>query len=101
MKSDIWTKFAPALALVALVSCGASNHATNNSAGEGTMENATLTKLGLTSGAFQDGQPIPAQYSCDGAGQSPPLAWAEPPPGPKRFPRMFAHPHSPTAIFPP
>ena len=26
-------------------------------------------------GAFKEGQPIPAEYSCDGAGRIPPLAW--------------------------
>lgn len=35
----------------------------------------------LTSTAFQDGRPIPAEYTCDGADHSPPLAWTEPPAG--------------------
>ena len=29
----------------------------------------------VTSSAFKEGQPIPAEYSCDGAGRIPPLAW--------------------------
>jgi Raf kinase inhibitor-like YbhB/YbcL family protein len=29
----------------------------------------------VTSSAFDDGQPIPSEYSCDGAETSPPLAW--------------------------
>ncbi len=29
----------------------------------------------VRSHAFRDGQPIPARFSCDGDGQSPPLAW--------------------------
>jgi Raf kinase inhibitor-like YbhB/YbcL family protein len=30
----------------------------------------------LTSPAFDDGEPIPQKYGCDGAGVSPPLAWS-------------------------
>ena len=30
----------------------------------------------LTSGAFEDGGPIPARYTCDGDNASPPLNWA-------------------------
>ncbi len=35
----------------------------------------------LTSSAFKDGGAIPSQYTCDGAGQSPPLAWTGVPAG--------------------
>ena len=41
----------------------------------------TLARIELTSSAFQNGQPIPAQYSCDGTDQAPPLAWGDPPAG--------------------
>lgn len=36
-------------------------------------------KMNLTSSAFQDGQPIPIQYTCDDKNISPPLAWANAP----------------------
>ncbi len=62
-------------------------------------ENATLTQLGLTSGAFQEGQPIPRQYSCDGADQSPPLAWGEPPQGTKSFALVVDDPDAPGGTF--
>jgi len=35
----------------------------------------------LTSPAFADGGAIPSQYTCDGPGQSPPLAWSGVPTG--------------------
>lgn len=35
----------------------------------------------LSSPAFAAGQAIPRDYTCDGAGGSPPLAWSAPPPG--------------------
>ena len=63
------------------------------------MENATLTKLGLTSSAFQDGQPIPPQYGCDGANQSPPLSWGEPPPGTRSFALVVVDPDAPGDTF--
>lgn len=30
----------------------------------------------VSSPAFRDGEPIPARFTCDGAGDAPPLAWA-------------------------
>ena len=63
------------------------------------MENATLAKLSLTSSAFQGGQPIPAQYSCDGANQSPPLQWGEPPAGTKSFALTIDDPDAPNGTF--
>ena len=92
-------KFTPALALVALASCGARNRADNQVQGERTVENATLTKLILTSDAFRDGQPMPAQYTCDGADQSPALSWGEPPPGTKSFALVVDDPDAPSGTF--
>ncbi|HEV3226531.1 MAG TPA: YbhB/YbcL family Raf kinase inhibitor-like protein [Acidimicrobiales bacterium] len=37
--------------------------------------------LTLTSSAFGSGEPIPKQFTCDGAGTSPPLAWGAVPQG--------------------
>lgn len=88
---------APALALVALASCGASKH--ESTQGEAAVENATLTKLQLTSDAFRDGQPIPAQYTCDGAGQTPVLQWSEPPAGTKSFALVIDDPDAPSGTF--
>jgi Raf kinase inhibitor-like YbhB/YbcL family protein len=87
------------LAGVALPSCEARNDATNQSNGRAAVENATLTKLQLTSTAFRDGQAIPTQYTCDGAGQSPPLAWGEPPPGTKSFALIVDDPDAPNGLF--
>jgi Raf kinase inhibitor-like YbhB/YbcL family protein len=62
-------------------------------------ENATITQLGLTSGAFEEGQPIPQQFGCDGADQSPPLAWGEPPQGTKSFALVVDDPDAPGGTF--
>ena len=55
----------------------------------------------LASPAFSDGGPIPRQYTCDGADQSPPLSWSDLPNGtksvalivedPDASPRSFTH----------
>jgi len=91
--------FAPALAILALVGCGSNNHANNQVNGGAAVDNATLTKLTLTSDAFQNGQPIPTQYSCDGADQTPTLHWSEPPAGTKSFALVIDDPDAPSGTF--
>ncbi len=100
MNRQTLAKLAPALTLIALSSCGASNHAANQTSnGETAVENATLTKLKLTSDAFQNGQPIPLQYTCDGEDQTPALSWGEPPQGTKSFALVIDDPDAPSGTF--
>jgi len=89
----------PLLMLAAAAGCGASHHVTNDSQGGTAVDNATLTKLELTSNAFPNGQPIPMQYTCDGANQSPALAWGEPPQGAKSFALVVDDPDAPNGTF--
>ena len=91
--------FLTAVLLIALAGCGAGDR-TKNDPQEGTsMDNATLAKLSLTSDAFKDGQPIPAEYTCDGAGRSPALSWGEPPPGTGSFALVVDDPDAPGGTF--
>ena len=99
MKNPALLLTAPALALVALTSCGASNQSDKQANGEATVENATLTKLVLTSDAFQNGQPIPTQYTCDGADQTPTIHWSDPPGGTKSFALVIDDPDAPSGTF--
>ena len=92
-------KVIPALLLIALASCGARNEAANQTNGGTAVDNATLTKMSLTSDAFQDGAAIPAQYTCDGANQSPALSWGEPPQGTKSFALVVDDPDAPNGTF--
>jgi Raf kinase inhibitor-like YbhB/YbcL family protein len=94
----MWRSLIPTLLLAAATSCGARNDANQAQGGE-PVENATITKLGLTSTAFQDGQPILVQYTCDGADQSPPLAWSEPAQGTKSFALIVDDPDAPSGLF--
>jgi Raf kinase inhibitor-like YbhB/YbcL family protein len=83
--------------LIALAGCGAAPD--NHSQGGPIVDNATLATLDLTSTVFQKGQAIPAQYSCDGADQPPPLAWGEPPAGTKSFALVVDDPDAPNSTF--
>ena len=99
MTRQILLTMAPALALAALASCGASNRAANDTQEGGNVESATLAKLGLTSDAFQDGQVIPTQYTCDGMDQTPVLTWGDPPSGTKSFALVIDDPDAPSGTF--
>jgi len=63
------------------------------------VEDTTLTKFSLTSDAFQPGQEIPVQFTCDGADRSPALTWAEPPQGTKSLAIVIDDPDAPSGLF--
>ncbi|MGE5562698.1 MAG: YbhB/YbcL family Raf kinase inhibitor-like protein [Bacillota bacterium] len=98
MARGSWIRLVPAIA-IALASCGAGDRTNRQANGEAPMENATLAKLSLTSDAFQDGQPIPSQYSCDGGDRTPTLHWSDPPPGTKSFALVIDDPDAPGGTF--
>jgi Raf kinase inhibitor-like YbhB/YbcL family protein len=84
---------------IALASCGARHESANQMRGGSPVDHATLAKLSLSSDAFQDGQPIPAQYSCDGANRSPALHWSDPPQGTRSFALVVDDPDAPSGTF--
>jgi len=84
------------LALAALASCGAQKNA-SNAAEEGDASHPAT--IALKSNAFQDGEAIPTQFTCDGPGQSPALSWAEPPRGTKSFALVVDDPDAPGGTF--
>lgn len=53
----------------------------------------------IKSDAFQDGSPIPAEYSCDGRDISPPLKWQDAPSGTKSFVLVVEDPDAPVGTF--
>jgi hypothetical protein len=53
----------------------------------------------LTSTAFQNGETIPKQYTGDGADQSPPLHWSEPPPGTNSLALICDDPDAPRGAW--
>ena len=55
--------------------------------------------LQLTSTAFQEGQPIPRQYTGDGQNISPPLKWQDPPAGTRSLALICEDPDAPRGTF--
>ena len=53
----------------------------------------------VTSAAFQQGITIPKQYTGDGADQSPPLRWSEPPSGTKSMALICDDPDAPRGTW--
>jgi len=87
-----------ALLCMVLASCGTGTKATNDVNRDSAM-GTTLAKISLSSDAFAGGQPIPTQYSCDGANHSPALNWGEPPAGTKSFALVIDDPDAPSGTF--
>src|SRR5690349_12006003 len=72
--------------LVLLAGCGAKNE-------------AEMTAFMLKSSAFADGTSLPTEFTCDGADQSPPLEWSEPPGGTRSFALIVDDPDAPSGTF--
>lgn len=58
-----------------------------------------MTGFMLKSSAFADGQVLPTIFTCDGADQSPPLEWSEPPSGTRSFALIVDDPDAPSGTF--
>src|SRR5438270_953798 len=84
--SPMWRALTPLLMLAAVASCG-------------TAADKPLSRIDLTSSAFGDSGPIPAQFTCDGANRPPPLTWSEPPPGTRSFALILDDPDAPGGTF--
>ena len=59
----------------------------------------TLTQLSLTSAGFKDGAAIPAQFTCDGANESPPLTWADAPANTGSYALIIEDPDAPGGTY--
>ena len=98
MASRSWTTVIPAIAM-AITSCGASNRTNDNADAGAPTAKAAIQKVALDSDAFENGKPIPADYTCDGAGRVPALHWSEPPTGTKTFALVVDDPDAPGGTF--
>ena len=59
----------------------------------------SASNFSLSSMAFNEGEPIPVKYSCDGQNVSPPLAWSQPPPETQAFTLIVDDPDAPIGAF--
>jgi Raf kinase inhibitor-like YbhB/YbcL family protein len=91
--------FLSVILCLAVAGCGGSDPSTNRGGGERSVQNSALTRLSLISSAFQEGQPIPAEFTCDGANRSPALSWGDPPAGTKSFALVVDDPDAPGGLF--
>jgi Raf kinase inhibitor-like YbhB/YbcL family protein len=53
----------------------------------------------LTSSAFQEGEPIPRPFTCEGDDLAPPLAWSGAPQGTRGFALIMDDPDAPRGTF--
>lgn len=58
-----------------------------------------VAAFGVSSTAFQPGQPIPVEYTCDGHNVSPALVWTAAPKGTKAFALIMDDPDAPGGTF--
>jgi len=78
-----------------LAGCGQSQPSDETSQGPTTGRSA----MKLTSNAFESGQALPAEFTCDGDGRSPQLQWSEPPGGTESFALVVEDPDAAKGTF--
>ena len=83
--------FAFATGVILLTACAAPT--TPTQASPGIVE--ASPSFELSSAAFEQGEPIPPKYSCDGEDISPPLAWDDPPTGTQSLALIMDDPDAP------
>lgn len=77
---------------IVLLACACGHQ---DAAAEPSLDVSKLPKLAVTSPAFRDGAAIPAEYTCEGSGASPALAWAGAPATTKSFALIVDDPDAP------
>ena len=71
----------------------------NGDSSQATPVSVSGTGLSISSPAFQDGDPIPAKYTCDGEDVSPPLEWSNVPDGTESIALIVDDPDAPGGTF--
>ena len=64
-----------------------------------TSKEGTTMTIQISSSAFSEGQPIPKEYTCEGADVSPPLTWANVPEGVKSLALICDDPDAPVGTW--
>jgi Raf kinase inhibitor-like YbhB/YbcL family protein len=88
------------IALLALAACSRPDRASVASADTGAgASTGARVMIQLTSSAFKNGDSIPTRFTCDGADQSPPLAWTGAPANTAAFALIVEDPDAPGGTF--
>jgi Raf kinase inhibitor-like YbhB/YbcL family protein len=88
---------AAALAVLALGGCGGSGQSGENAAPSPAARQPS--SLYMSSSGFTEGQTLPAEYTCDGAGRSPPLVWNDAPQNTHSFALLVEDADAPKGTF--
>jgi len=90
MSTYLETKIIIVLLLLSLASCFVM---------QGKKTRKKMKQLQIESGAFKEGEMIPAKYTCDGTDISPPLFWNNAPPATKSFVLICDDPDAPAGTW--
>jgi len=88
------------LALAAFLGCRGRSANHGDSAPGGMAAAVPDTGFVLSSDAFDEGQAIPARYTCEGLDISPPLSWTSPPAGTRSLALLVRDPDAPDPAAP-
>jgi Raf kinase inhibitor-like YbhB/YbcL family protein len=62
-------------------------------------KSSLIATIDISSAAFEDGDSIPPEYTCDGNNTSPPLRWSDVPGGTRSIAILVDDPDAPAGIF--
>lgn len=82
-----------------LAGCGAAGRGDSGARSGNAPATAVPATIAVGSGAFSDGGPIPTRYTCDGAGDVPPLRWSSVPPAARALALFVDDPDAPGGTF--
>jgi Raf kinase inhibitor-like YbhB/YbcL family protein len=91
--------FIPLLLLVLLYGFERENKTVSENKGDPNMVKAATIPITIKSSVFQEGQMIPAKYTCEGKNTSPPLKWGPVPDGTMSIALICEDPDAPMGTW--
>lgn len=94
-----WGQWVLAATVLVLAVVGCAGEGPGDGSGEAATPAPGVAALDVSSAAFEDGQPIPTQHTCDGEDISPPLSWRGAPASTAGFAILVSDPDAPGGTF--